>query len=405
MKQPAAAQQAEPQELAVLCACLRPQANANCGKLAAVFETQLTWVNICTPEGVIVDLNSAALEIMEAGSRHDLIGKRLRDFVTAEYRHLFRGGVLEGVLQTGKARAFIVEVTTCKGNRRCLEIHSTLMHHSPDAPLIVSMISDQTARIHEQALAQQHREELTRVMRLNLLGELASWLAHELNQPLAAAANYIQGCRRRLEQGACNPHELEEALKQVAEQVCRARGTLRHTRHFIRQEHKGGISPASLNPTVQQALDLLQAAAQFRQARLELELGAGLPLVGINPPQIVQVLANLIKNALDAAAMQASSHPPTVHIRTHRQDADTVQVQVSDNGAGIAPADLDKLFNPFFTTKPGGLGMGLALSRSIIEAHGGKLSASNNPAGGAVFSFTLPVGASRKATAFPMPRT
>lgn len=148
---------------------------------------------------------------------------------------------------------------------------------------------------------------------------------------------------------------------------------------------------ACLNQVVQKTLDLLRAADQLRQIELKLELGTGLPLVMVNMVQIEQVLINLVRNAINAVSAAANGSAATVSIRTLRHDAGTLQVQVADNGHGIAPDTLGRLFKPMFTTKTDGMGMGLAISHSIIEAHGGHLMASNNPTGGATFTFTLPI--------------
>ncbi|MBU0656637.1 MAG: PAS domain S-box protein [Gammaproteobacteria bacterium] len=373
---------------------IQKQLDEERNKLAAIFEIQPTWVNICKLDGEILEVNPAAVEIMEAYGREDLIGKRLRDFATDEYRHLLND-CLSSIRQAGKAREDNIEVVTFKGNHRFLEINSTVMDDSKGEKLIVSVISDQTVRIRSQAFMQERQQELAHIMRLNTLGEMASGLAHELNQPLSAVASYIQGCRHRLARGECNEDSLTEVMDLAAEQIRRAGEILRHTKNFTRKDQHRELLDTDLNQVVHETVNLLQTTAQFRRVDLVLELDENLPHVMVNPIQIEQVLVNLVKNAVDASANREGA--PYVRIRSHLQGKNAIQVQVIDKGTGIVEADIDKLFKPFFTTKTDGMGMGLSVSHSIIEAHGGKLEGSSNLNGGATFSFTLPVTGGKQA--------
>lgn len=373
---------------------IQQQLNEERGKLEAIFEIQPTWVNICKLDGTILEVNPAAVGIMEASSREDLIGKRLRDFATEEYKSLLQD-CLSSIRKDGNAREESIEVVTFKGSHRFLEINSTVMDASNGEQLIISVISDQTVRIHSQAFMQERQQELAHIMRLNTLGEMASGLAHELNQPLSAVASYIQGCRHRLARGECDESSLEEVMDLASEQIRRAGEILRHTQNFTRKDQKHELQDMNLNQIVHETVNLLQTTAQFRRVDLVLELDENLPSVRVNPIQIEQVLVNLVKNAVDASALREGA--PYVRIRSHLQGKDTIQVQVIDKGTGIVEADTNKLFKPFFTTKSDGMGMGLSVSHSIIEAHGGTLECSNNLNGGATFSFALPIASGNKS--------
>jgi two-component system CheB/CheR fusion protein len=368
---------------------IQKQLDEERGKLAAIFEMQPTWVNICKMDGTIVDVNPAALEIMEADSRDKLVGKRLVDFVLPEYSSLLQD-CMSSIRTSGKFHEESIEVLTLKGNQRYLEVTSTVMEDRKGEKLIVAVISDQTVRIRSQAFMQERQQELAHIMRLNTLGEMASGLAHELNQPLSALASYIQGCRHRLARGGCDGKALTEVMDLAAEQVRRAGEILRHTQSFTRKDQPQAMEESDLNQIVHETIHLLQTTAQFRQVDLVLELDENLPPIVVNPIQIEQVLVNLIKNAVDASRAKQDSLP-YVRIRSHLLDKDTVQVQVIDKGVGIPEAELGKIFKPFYTTKPDGMGMGLSVSHSIVEAHGGKLEATANINGGATLSFTLPV--------------
>ncbi len=368
---------------------IQKQLDEERGKLEAIFEMQPTWVNICRMDGTIAEVNPAALEIMEADSREQLLGKRLIDFALPEYSGMLQD-CLSSIRKVGKFHEESLEVMTLKGNQRYLEINSTVMEDSKGEKLIISVISDQTVRIRSQAFMQERQQELAHIMRLNTLGEMASGLAHELNQPLSALASYIQGCRHRLARGGCDEKALGDVMDLAAEQVRRAGEILRHTQSFTRKDQPHAMVASDVNQIVHETIHLLQTTAQFRQVDLVLELDENLPSIIANPIQIEQVLVNLIKNAVDASRAKHDKLP-YVRIRSHLLDKETVQVQVIDKGVGIPEGELANIFKPFYTTKPDGMGMGLSVSHSIVEAHGGRLEASCNINGGATFSFTLPI--------------
>lgn len=255
----------------------------------------------------------------------------------------------------------------------------------------VAIQRDITQRKLAADLARVHREELAHVSRLSAMGEMASGLAHEINQPLAAINNYANGAIRRIDNQRATLPDLAEALHHVADQSDRAGQIIRRLRAFVTK--RGTVrSSENINELIKETLALLEADIQEHQGRVGLDLApdAELPLIHVDGIQIEQVLVNIIRNALEA--MQSS--PPEFRQLTvaTRLDPDgQVHVTVTDYGPGLTDSQRDHLFDPFFTTKDDGMGMGLTISQSIVQAHGGRLRVAPNPAGqGSVFHLTLP---------------
>jgi len=247
---------------------------------------------------------------------------------------------------------------------------------------------DITERKQARERARQQEEKLQATARLVTMGEMASALAHELNQPLSAIASYTTGCLNLLDAGGAAPAELRTALAKAAQQAQRAGQIIRRVHEFVRKRDPTR-SPVRINGAVEEAVGFAEAEARKRQVRLTLALGGGDPLLQADPVLIQQVLLNLIRNGMDA--MAATPLPERdLHVATAR-DGPAVTVSVADRGCGLSPEVTQQMFSPFFTTKPGGMGMGLHICRSIMETHGGRVWAEPNPGGGTTFSFSLPV--------------
>ena len=250
---------------------------------------------------------------------------------------------------------------------------------------MVGSLSDITARKRAEEEARQRQAELAHVQRVSAMGEMAAGLAHELNQPLAAIVNYARGCARRLADAGAAP-DLLEALDRIAVEALRAGEVVHSLRRVVRKEPPRG-SEMDLNEVVRGAMALVRPEADGREVVLRLELEPHLPHLRADRIQIEQVILNLLRNALEAISKQ----PGAVSLRTELVDGCAARVTISDTGDGI-PAQLrERMFTPFFTTKAGGLGMGLSISRTIVEAHGGRLEAEVNPGTGMTFSFTVPL--------------
>ncbi len=251
-------------------------------------------------------------------------------------------------------------------------------------------------RHQAQQQALSHQAELAHVARLSTMGEMASGLAHELNQPLSAINTYVSGCIRRINMGTDEPEEIINALQLTVQQAERADNIIRRLRSFVRkgESHK---TYSDINHLVNEVSSFVQVQLQKSNATLKLNLEQQLPPVLADIIQIEQVLINLLKNALEAMSHNDS---PVVQLSTKQLDNTQIELCVIDSGDGISEDKLKRIFNPFFTTKSSGMGMGLSISHSIIEAHDGKLYAANNVTEshsdkkktitGAKFCFTLP---------------
>ncbi|MCX6877351.1 MAG: ATP-binding protein [Verrucomicrobia bacterium] len=246
---------------------------------------------------------------------------------------------------------------------------------------------DLTARKEAERELAQQRTELAHLARVNTLGEMAGTIAHELNQPLAAMLSNAQVGRRSLHSRAPDLTEMAEIFDDIAADAKRAGGIIHGMRAMLKKDAPTEHQCFSLNDAVTQVLSLLHGEIVARQQEVKIQLGETLPPVRAERVEIHQVLINLVINGLDA--MKEEPPRDAMKITTAWQDG-TVTVSVHDSGPGLPPEIIPRLFDPFFSTKPGGLGLGLSISRSIAERFGGKLLAENHPAGGAVFHLILP---------------
>lgn len=256
---------------------------------------------------------------------------------------------------------------------------------------VVTDLSEQRrvecARRQAEDRARAHLNQLAHVARVSSLGEMASAIAHEINQPLTAIASYARACMRRLQAAATPQPDVLEAMAKVADEALRAGEVVRHIRAFL-QAREAEMAPIEPNRLVGEVLRLAQPEARQLGAVLQTELAAGLPQVIGEPIQLEQVILNLVRNGLEAMR-DAGSSPRVVTLRTAMVD-DTVEISVRDTGPGIDPAAAEQLFEPFYTTKSEGLGIGLAISRSIVAMHEGTLRAAAGSDGGAIFTIHLP---------------
>lgn len=254
-------------------------------------------------------------------------------------------------------------------------------------PYYTGFVRDLTEHQRTQARLQELQSELVHVSRLTAMGEMASALAHEINQPLAAISNYMKGSRRLLaESRDPNAAKIESALDRASEQALRAGQIIRRLRDFVaRGESEKRVE--SLSKLIEEASALGLAGAREQGVQLRFSLDPHADRVLADRVQIQQVLVNLFRNALEA--MAESQHRELVVTNT-RIAEDMIEVEVSDTGSGFPDGVIPNLFQTFFTTKETGMGVGLSISRSIIEAHGGRMWAESNASGGATFRFTLP---------------
>jgi signal transduction histidine kinase len=251
--------------------------------------------------------------------------------------------------------------------------------------------NDVTAAVradHAEAALRQVQAELAHVTRVTTLGELAASIAHEVNQPIAAVVTNAEAALRFLGHHPPDLEEVREGLHSIIKDANRAGDVIGRIRELMKKAPPRK-DRMDINEAIHEVIELTRGEAVKSGASVQTALGEGLPLIEGDRVQLQQVALNVIINAVQA--MSDAEGPRELTITTAQAEPNGVLVAVKDTGPGLAPASLEQLFAPFYTTKPGGLGMGLSISRSIVEAHGGRLWATANPPRGAVFQFTLPV--------------
>ena len=301
---------------------------------------------------------------------------------------------IEGALRAARAPGAPREGIEMKLVRRNGERFDALLF---EAPLIdaagkqtgwMGSLLDITERKRARELARQQEEKLAASARLVTVGEMASTIAHELNQPLSAIASYTTGCLNLLESRTFEPADLEEALRRTAQQAQRAGRIIRRVHDFVRKSEPLR-QPVRMNAVIEEAVGFAEAEARKRRVRIQARLTEDDREFQADPLLLQQVVLNLLRNAMDAM----SSTPPDDREILVASEAgeSSVTVSIADRGCGIPPEIEEQLFQPFFTTKPEGMGMGLSICRSIMEFHRGRVWAEPNPRGGTVFSFSLPM--------------
>ena len=254
----------------------------------------------------------------------------------------------------------------------------------------MSSILDISELKHAQELTQQQQEKLHASARLATMGEMASMLAHELNQPLAAISSYTTGAINLIQAGSVNTEMLQEALQKASNQAQRAGHIIRSVHAFVKKR-EASREPVDINELIESITPLIELQAQTSHVIVHYQLTQNLGLVLADKVLLEQVLLNLTRNAVEAM----SNCEPALRIMTvvskQSDTSNSIVVEVIDRGHGITSEIAQQLFSPFFSTKKSGMGMGLNICRTAIEFHAGTLSHVNNPAGGTIFSFSLPI--------------
>ncbi len=258
-----------------------------------------------------------------------------------------------------------------------------------DHRLFTGFVRDISERQRTRQRLQELQAELSHVSRVSEMGQMASALAHEINQPLAAASNYLQAAKRLgARRDPAQAGLIDEALDKAAGQVERASQILRRLRTFIRKGEPE-LAPEDVANLIEEGSAIALVGARERGVMVRLQAAARLPAVLVDKIQIQQVIVNLMRNAVEAME-QSPRRELTLEVALAAEGGPVV-VRIVDTGPGLAPDVANRLFQPFVTTKPQGMGVGLSICRSIVEGHGGTLVAEANPGGGTVFSFTLPL--------------
>lgn len=257
-----------------------------------------------------------------------------------------------------------------------------------DPPRFVGFIQDLTERRHSENESRRLQERLWHVSRFATMGEMASGIAHELNQPLAAIANYSQACDRLLAKPDAEIAEIREALREITGQAVRAGDIIRKLRELATRSD-GDSKITDINTLILELTELVESSARALDIEYQLELGIDLPELSLHQDEIQQVVLNLVRNAIESFP-QGSSRSRQIVVRTLPTEDGDVEVSVCDNGPGVAAHIAPSLFDPFCTSKANGTGLGLAMSRTIVARHGGTLKYRPNSPTGACFTLRLP---------------
>ena len=359
--------------------------------LRAILETSPDGLITIDERGIIQSFNPAA-ERMFGYDAAEVIGHNVACLMPAPYRDE-HDAYLERFRRTGERRIIGIgrEVLGRRKDSKTFPMELAVGEVQAEGRrFFAGFVRDVSARRHAEQRVQELQSELIQVARLSAMGEMASALAHELNQPLTAVINYAETASGILARGqVTDPGTVSSLLEKTVQQANRAGQIIRRLRQFIaRGETERTLE--DLNAVVEEASALALVGAAGKGIAARRTLAKGLPPVLVDKIQIHQVITNLIRNSIDALEGVARRE---IVIRTERDGRDRVVIAVADTGPGLAPEITDRLFQPFVTTKPTGLGIGLSICRSIVDAHGGRLWSSADPGGGTVFHVSLPVAA------------
>ena len=304
-------------------------------------------------------------------------------YANEPFRRTFPEGNLPPALPEGLGQGEVHEA----GTGRWFLVHVRPLRWIDGEMARLHIATEITEQRRNEKLFLQQQEKLAMTARLIAVGEMAATLAHELNQPLASIANYNLGCARRLRSGDWNAAELLDAMEKGAVQAERASAVIQRLREFVARRQPN-LAACDINDVVRDVRPAIEVEAAKRSVRLVLDLSERIPYVRADQTLMEQVILNLARNAIDAMETTPSEERE-LRISSGDGPSRTIEVEVSDRGGGIAPELEANLFSPFFSTKPDGMGLGLHISRSIVEAHGGHLWATRNRGRGTVFHFSL----------------
>ena len=356
--------------------------------LQSILDTVPDAMVLIDEQGLIRSFSSAASRLF-GYAETEVAGQNVKVLMPSPYREE-HDGYIDRYRRTGERRIIgigrVVVGERRDGSTFPMELSIGEMRAN-DRRYFTGFVRDLTERREAENRLEDLQAELIHVSRLTALGEMSSALAHELNQPLTAISNYLGGLQGLIRGGAPVTDELvDEAIGKAIEQSLRAGEIIRHLRGLVAQgqsEHQ----VESITKIVQEASALGLVGAKQKGVRVVYALDRNADLVLADKVQIQQVLMNLIRNSLEA---MTDAERRILTIDSRPVDKDTLAVSVADTGPGLSEAAAARLFQPFVTTKDEGMGVGLSICRTIVESHGGQISAENGPDGGAVFRFTLP---------------
>ena len=352
---------------------------------AAILNTARDGVLTIDAHGQIQSINPAVERLFELPGNL-LIGHDIHELVDAPPDLLAR---LRRITGAPAAEAVCWELDARRADGEVFPIELSVGRFDPPGTEQYTLvIRDIALRRKAEARVRKHQAELAHVSRVSLAGEMAAGLAHELSQPLTAITAYARGCLRLLAGSVPEPALLHEGLAEVVQQAERAGDVLDRLREFVRGgEYRRVLT--KVKPLIDAAVSLTRMDAMQQKVEIAARVDPGLPAVLADRIQIEQVLLNLLRNAMDAMEGTNTARR-SIAVKARRKSKHAVEISVADSGPGIADEVTDRIFEPFVTTKPLGMGMGLSISHSIVESHGGSLRMARNVPSGAIFFFDLP---------------
>jgi PAS domain S-box-containing protein len=355
-------------------------------RIRRLVDSNIIGIVIWDFQGRIIEANEAFLDIV-GYDREDLVSGRLRwtELTPAEWRGADDQALAE-LKATGTVQPREKEYFRKDGSRVPVLLGSTTFGDRQDEG--VAFVLDLTQRKHVEGALRDTQTNLAHVMRVTTLGELTASIAHEVNQPLAAVVNAGTACLRWLDGDTPNLDEARHAVEWIIKEGNRASEVIRRVRALANKTDIEKV-PLDINDVVKEVIALVQRETDSNRVSLRMELAPALPMILGDRVQLQQVIINLVMNGIEAM-QSVPDRPRELVIRSHPDETHRVLVTVMDSGVGIPAENADRLFNAFFTTKSGGMGMGLSICRSIIEAHGGRLWDTANVPHGATFQFILP---------------
>ena len=365
----------------------RRQAEEAKDKLAAIVETSDDAILSETLEGIIISWNAGAEKIY-GYSANEIVGQHVSILAPPELKTEVEG-IVERLSRGGSVDHLETQRLSKEGVR--IDVSLTISPIRNERGLIMgasTIARDITIRKKAEVEELQHRTELAHLSRVTMLGELSGSLAHELNQPLTAILSNAQAAQRFLAHDDVDLDEVRDILGDIVKQDKRA-GEVIHRLRLLLKKSKVEHQLLDLNDVVSEVLKLVRNDLLNQRVTGQMELAPDLPAVVGDRVQLEQVVLNLVMNGCDAIATGPAGDRKLI-IRTGLNNGDGICVSVTDQGVGLLPDNLEKVFDPFFSTKPNGMGLGLSVCRTIITAHGGKLWAANNADRGATFYFTIP---------------
>jgi PAS domain S-box-containing protein len=358
-------------------------------KIRRLVDANIIGILISSRKGEIIEANDAFLK-MVGYDRDDLAAGRVRwtDLTPPEWRDRTSRAWTE-IEMTGAAQPFEKEYFRKDGSRVPVLVGSAAFDEQRDQG--VTFVLDLTERKHVEQALRDMQTNLAHVVRITTLGELTASIAHEVNQPLGAVLANAEACLRWLRRATPDLDAACRSVEWIIDDGNRASEVIRRVRALAQKTEIEKV-PLDVNDVVREVVALVQRELTRHQASLRMEFAPALPMVLADRVQLQQVIINLVINGIEAM-QSVTDRPRELVIRSGQDEPHQVLVSVTDCGVGITAENADRVFNAFFTTKSSGMGMGLSICRSIMEAHGGRLWATANIAHGATFRFTLPVNA------------